>query len=76
MTQSFASYEGEEILVVFKGQWSKADYGVRGSPVWDELTHVEIEELYILDTKVEPATLSNETLNAIHALSEDICWEP
>lgn len=75
MAHSFASYEGEELSVVFKGTWGQADYGVRGSPVWNELTHVEIEELHILGTEVEPSSLSSETLNAVHALSEEIDWE-
>lgn len=75
MSHSFASYEGEELWVVFKGSWEKSDYGVPGSPVWNEITDVEIEELYILDVKVNPSTLDTETLNAIHALSNDLEWD-
>lgn len=75
MAHSFASYEGDELTVMFKATWSKADFGVRGSPTWLERVGVEIEELHILGTEVKPTTLSSETLAAIHALAEEIHWE-
>lgn len=75
MAHSFASYEGDELIVMFKSTWSKTDFGVRGSPTWYEMDGVEIEELHILGTEVNPSTLSSETLSAIHALAEEIHWE-
>ncbi len=43
-----ATYYGEEIEVTFTAQTERADYGVPGSPVWDE----------VIDSTVEVYTLS------------------
>lgn len=75
MAHSFATYEGEELMVTFKGSISRTDYGVQGSPTWSEVTDVEIEELCILGIPVEPSALSNEALNAIHNLSDEVSWD-
>jgi hypothetical protein len=72
-----ATYSGEELSVTFVAQTERFDYGVEGSPVWDEINpdSIEILTLDILGVDVDPRTLPQELQRAIHALSGGVEFE-
>lgn len=64
-----ATYHGEEIEVTFTAETERADYGVKGSPVWDEVidSTVEVYTLAILGVDIDldelPKLIQKEILN-------------
>ena len=69
-----ATYSGEELSVTFVASTERCDYGVEGSPVWDEVNPDSIEILHfdILGIDVDPRILPPELQDAIHALSKEV----
>ena len=69
-----ATYSGEELNVTFVASTERCDYGVEGSPVWDEVKPDSIEILHfdILGIDVDPRILPQELQRAIHALSNEV----
>ena len=69
-----ATYNGEELNVTFVAETERSDYGVEGSPVWDEVDPDTIEILHfdILGVDVDPRILPQELQDAIHALSNEV----
>lgn len=69
------TFRGEQMTVIFSGTAVRSDYGVPGSPVWEEIEDVEIDALEILgveiDHKILPPNLIQEILN----LSDELEWE-
>jgi hypothetical protein len=63
--------------VTFVAQSERFDYGVEGSPVWDEVNPDTIEILHfdILGIDVDPRILPQELQAAIHALSGEVEFE-
>lgn len=70
-----ACYRGDQITAQFNGRAVKADYGVPGSPVWEEVEDIEIQSLEILGIEVNPSDLPNALQTAIIELSDDLTWE-
>ena len=72
-----ATYSGEELTVTFVASTERCDYGVEGSPVWEEINPDTIEILHfdILGIDVDPRVLPPELQNAIHALSGEVEFE-
>ena len=72
-----ATYNGEELNVTFVASIERCDYGVEGSPVWEEINPDSIEILHvdILGIDVDPRTLPQELQRAIHALSGEVEFE-
>ena len=72
-----ATYSGEELSVTFVASTERCDYGVEGSPVWDEVNPDSIEILHfdILGIDVDPRILPKELQDAIYALSNEVEFE-
>jgi len=65
-----AYYKGEEIKVRFVAESVRTDFGVPGSPVWEEvdMNTVEVAELYILDMPFNIKELPQALQDAILSL--------
>jgi hypothetical protein len=72
-----ATYNGEELNVTFVASTERCDYGVEGSPVWDEVNPDTIEILHfdILGIDVDPRILPQELQAAIYALCNEVEFE-
>lgn len=70
----WAEYKGEEMQVTFTAETVRTDYGVPGSPEWDEVDpdSVEVEHLTILGLDVKMDDLPGDLHDAIMALSDDL----
>ena len=71
-----ATYSGEEMTVIFQAETERSDYGVKGSPEWDEvdLSSVEVTALEILGLDVDLAALPADLQEAIRTLGEGLEW--
>lgn len=67
-----ATYQSEDIEVSFSAQTERSDYGVSGSPKWDEITDVTIEAVKICGVEVALRDLPMPLRNALHDLSEGL----
>jgi hypothetical protein len=69
-----ATFNGEEIQVSFTAETERTDYGVPGSPVWDEIIPETIEatHLTILGLDVKLSDLPPDLQDAIIALSDEV----
>jgi hypothetical protein len=65
-----AYYKGEEIKVRFVAESVRTDFGVPGSPVWEEvdMNTVEVDQVFILDTPVDIKELPKALQDAILSL--------
>jgi len=72
-----ATYHGEEIEVTFTAQTERADYGVPGSPVWDEVidSTVEIYTISILGVDVTLDELPKALQKSIMQLADECEFE-
>jgi hypothetical protein len=72
----WAEYKGEEMQVTFTAETVRTDYGVPGSPVWDEVDpySIEVEHLEILGLDVKMDGLPPDLHDAIRALSDGLEW--
>ncbi len=72
-----ATYHGEEILVHFTAETERTDYGVPGSPVWDEIdpASIRVASIEILGCDVKLSTLPKELQDAILGLADGLEWE-
>lgn len=67
-----AKYQGEEITVWFTATHYTSDYGVPGSPTFDEFEDIEIASIEILGVMVKPSDLPAGLVNALHELSSEV----
>ena len=69
-----AEYSGEEIQVMFTAETHRTDYGIAGSPEFDELDpySIEVEHIAILGFDVKMADLPHDLHDAIMALSDGL----
>jgi len=69
-----AHYRGEEIEVHFVAESIRTDYGVPGSPVWQEvdINTVEVDRLFILDTPINIKELPLALQDAILSLWNEV----
>jgi len=69
-----ATYNGEEVDVVFIAETERNDYGVPGSPVWYEVNpdSIKIDALSILGLDVDIAALPKDLQDAIYALADEV----
>jgi hypothetical protein len=76
MTAS-ATYRGEEIEVSFTAETERTDFGVPGSPVWDEIdpTSIRVASIEILVCDVRLETLPQDLQDAILGLADGLDWE-
>jgi hypothetical protein len=72
---AMATVSTDCITVVFEANLVQTDYGVPGSPVWDEVEDVEIDSLEILGVEVDPKTLPTALVNAILRLADEAEFE-
>lgn len=73
-----ATYRGEEIEVSFTAETERTDYGVPGSPVWDEIdpTTIRVSSIEILGVEVKHlAYLPKDLQDAILELADGLDWE-
>lgn len=72
-----ATYRGEEIEVSFTTKTERTDYGVPGSPVWDEIdqSSIRVSSIEILGLDVKLSTLPKELQDAILGLADGLEWE-
>lgn len=72
-----ATYRGEEIEVSFTAETERTDYGVPGSPVWDEIdpTTIRVSSIEILGVDVKLSTLPEDLRDAIRGLADGLEWE-
>lgn len=73
-----ATYRGEEIEVSFTAETERTDYGVPGSPVWDEIdpASIRVSSIEILGVEVKHlAYLPKELQDAILGLADGLDWE-
>jgi hypothetical protein len=73
--QALGYYSGEEVEVTFRATLVASDYGVPGSPVWDEVEDVAIDALTILGVEVDPKALPDKLYTAIMELADEVEWE-
>jgi len=76
-----ATYDGEEISVVFSAQDQWCDYGVPNSPRWLEVdpSTVRIESVQILGVGIAQEQLAcfpAELILALHALANEVEFTP
>lgn len=69
------TFRGEQMTVIFSGTAVRSDYGVPGSPVWEEIDDIEIQSLEILGIEVDPGDLPKSLQTAIIELSDELEWE-
>jgi hypothetical protein len=69
-----AYYNGEEIKVRFIADSVRTDFGVPGSPVWEEvdMNTVEVSELHILDMPFLMKDLPEALQDAILSLWNEV----
>jgi len=69
-----AYYNGEEIKVRFVADSVRTDFGVPGSPVWEEvdMNTVEVSELHILDMPFLMKDLPEALQDAILSLWNEV----
>ena len=69
-----AYYKGEEIKVSFVAESVRTDFGVPGSPVWEEvdMNTIEVDQLFILDTPIEIKELPQALQDAILSLWNEV----
>jgi hypothetical protein len=69
-----AYYKGEEIKVRFVAESVRTDFGVPGSPVWEEvdMNTIEVDQLFILDTPIEIKELPQALQDAILSLWNEV----
>ena len=69
-----AYYKGEEIKVRFVAESVRTDYGVPGSPVWEEvdMNTIEVDQLFILDTPINIKELPQALQDAILSLWNEV----
>lgn len=72
-----ATYHGEEMTVSFTAETERTDYGVPGSPVWDEIdpASIRISSIEILGLDVKLSTLPEDLRDAILGLADGLEWE-
>lgn len=73
-----ATYHGEEMTVSFTAETERTDYGVPGSPVWDEIdpTTIRVSSLEILGVEIKIISqLPLDLENAILGLADGLEWE-
>lgn len=69
-----AYYKGEEIKVRFVAESIQTDFGVRGSPTFDEvdMNTIEVDQLFILDTPFNIKELPQALQDAILSLWNEV----
>ena len=69
-----AYYKGEEIKVHFVADSVRTDFGVPGSPVWEEvdMNTVEVDQVFILDTPININELPQALQDAILSLWNEV----
>lgn len=74
---ALATYRGEEIEVSFTAETERTDFGVPGSPVWDEIdpTSIRVASIEILGCDVRLETLPQDLQDAILGLADGLDWE-
>ena len=73
----WAEYKGEEMQATFTAKTVRTDYGVPGSPEWNEVDpySIEVEHLTILGLDVKMADLPDDLHDAIMELSDGLEWK-
>lgn len=69
-----ASWSGEELEVSFSASMEPMDYGVPGSPIWDEAREIAIVSLTILGVACDPKTLPDLVQDKILSLADEVEW--
>ena len=69
-----ASWTGQELEVSFSASMEQNDFGVPGSPVWDEPREISIDAVTILGVEVDPKALPDLVQDKIMALVSEVEW--
>jgi len=67
-----ATYNTEEMTIVFSADMDRNDYGVQGSPVWYEPTNIEVDTVEILGVDVDPKCLPKDLIHELLAYADEI----
>lgn len=72
-----ATYDSGDIEVNFAAETETSDYGVPGSPVWEEidLSSAVVTSMTILGVDVDFRSLPKTLQEAILNLTEEVDWE-
>ena len=71
MSNCRAHYEDPLTEIVFTGVMSQTDYGVPGSPAFDEVEEVEIDSLTLAGTEINIRTLPITVINIYLSLADE-----
>lgn len=74
MQNATACWSGEELKVTFSGTMEKTDFGVPGSPEWDDIRDIQITAVTLLGVEFDPKTLSKSLQDRLMSLADDIEW--
>lgn len=58
-----ATVETEDMVITYSAETERSDYGVPGSPVWDEIVDVEVTGVEIMGVEVDPKVLPKNLIN-------------
>jgi len=64
-----ATVETQEMVITFEAETERGDYGVPGSPVWDEITDVEVIGVAVWGKDVDPKIFSKNIINQMLELA-------
>lgn len=66
------TYDNGDFLIEFAATTSKNDYGVRGSPVWDEIEDISVEMFAINDVEIDLRDLPKAVIAALIGIAENL----
>jgi hypothetical protein len=64
-----ATTETEDMVISYEAKAERSDYGVPGSPVWDEIVDVEVVGVEIMGVEVDPKTLPKELIAELREMA-------
>lgn len=67
-------WSSEEITVNFTGRRVPSDYGVPGSPTWNDIEDIEITSIEILGVNVSLDALPANLQTALFELKDEVEW--
>ncbi len=72
-----ATYDSGDLKVGFSAETERSDYGVKGSPVWDEVLPetITVDTLEIGGASIDIRVIPKPAQDAIRALASEIDFE-
>ena len=70
-----ATFDDGVTEIVFSARLVPSDYGVPGSPVWDEVEDVTIDAIAICGRDIPVSAIPAEAINAYLSLADEVDFE-